>query len=282
MFGQMANESGRLKVLKTYKLFIGGKFPRTESGRYLVATKQSGNSSPIHVANYCQASRKDLREAVRAARKAQDGWQGASAYLRGQILYRIAEMLESREETFREELRNAGLTRDQAAREVVNCVDRLVYYAGWSDKVSAVFGTVNPASSPHWNTTSIEPTGVVGLVCPDEPGLLGLVTMVSAAIVSGNTVIALCSEKHPLSSISFGEVLATSDLPGGVVNLLTGLRNELAPVLAEHMDVNAIVDGTGDAGIREILAEGRATNIPIGFWIRWSSRPHGTRSLINR
>lgn len=257
----MPKESGRLKVLKTYKLFIGGKFPRTESGRYLVASKQTGKSDPVHVANYCQASRKDLREAVCAARKAQPGWQNASAYLRGQILYRIAEMLESREETFREELRIAGITREKAAKEVTASIDRVVYFAGWSDKLSAVFGSVNPVASPHWNTTNLEPSGVVGLICPDEPGLLGLVTMVSAAIVSGNSVVALASENSPLAAISFGEVVATSDVPGGVVNILTGKRNELTPVLAGHMDVNAIVDGSGDSEIRTTLSEGRASNV---------------------
>ncbi|MEM1294730.1 MAG: aldehyde dehydrogenase family protein [Verrucomicrobiota bacterium] len=257
----MANESGRLKVLKTYKLFIGGKFPRTESGRYLVASKKSGKSQPIHVANYCQASRKDLRDAVRAARKAQSGWQNSSAYLKGQILYRIAEMLESREDTFREELRITGMTREKVAKEVAASVDRLVYFAGWSDKLSAVFSSVNPVSSPHWNTTSLEPSGVVGLICPDEPGLLGLVTMVSAAIVTGNSVVVLASENSPLVAISLGEALATSDVPAGVVNILTGLRKELVPVFASHMDVNAVVDGSGDPEVQATFAEGRASNV---------------------
>ncbi len=257
----MANESGRLKVLKTYKLFIGGKFPRTESGRYLVATKQNGKSPPKHVANYCQASRKDLRDAVRAARNAQTGWAGATAYLKGQILYRMAEMLESRTETFREELRDLGQTREKAAREVTASIDRLVYYAGWSDKLTSVFGSVNPVASPHWNVTSIEPTGVVGLICPDEPALLGLVTGVAASIVSGNSVVAIASEKMPLPAISFAEVLATSDLPAGVVDILTGKRAELAPVLAGHMDVNAIVDASADAEIAKIVAEGAGINV---------------------
>ena len=253
----MATEDNRLKVLKTYKLFIGGKFPRTESGRYLVAADQSGE----HVANYCQASRKDLRDAVRAARRAQDGWARATAYLRGQILYRIGEMVEGRAAQFVEELEQSGKSGEDAKREIEATVDRLVYYAGWSDKFDSVFGSVNPVASPHWNVTASEPMGVVGLICPDEPGLLALATLVAAAGVSGNAVVAIASEKTPLPAITFAEAIATSDVPGGVINILTGVRAELAPVLAEHMDVNGVIDASGDSAIAKTVAEGAGFNV---------------------
>lgn len=252
-----APDTNRLKVLKTYKLFIGGKFPRTESGRYLVATDPEGK----HVANYCQASRKDLRDAVRAARNAQPLWGAATAYLRGQILYRIGEMIEGRAAQFVEELEQSGLSAGDARREVEASVDRLVYYAGWSDKFDSVFGSVNPVASPHWNVTASEPMGVVGLICPDQPGLLSLATLTAAAVVSGNAVVALGSEKTPLPVITFAEAVATSDVPGGVINILTGARAELAPVLAEHMDVNGVIDASGDAAIAKTVAEGAGFNV---------------------
>ena len=260
----MANESARLPVvLKTYKLFIGGKFPRTESGRYLVARDRKDQ----HVANYCHASKKDLRDAVRAARKAQSGWASSSAYLKGQILYRMAEMMEARADALAGELRDAGLTAPNARKEVDASIDRLIYYAGWSDKYSSVFGSVNPVASPHWNVTSLEATGVVVVIGPDEPGLLGLVTLVSAAMVSGNAVVGLASEVHPLPAMTFAEVAATSDVPGGVINLLTGKRAELAPIMASHMDVNAIVDASCDEEIRNVVAEGAAANVKrISQW----------------
>lgn len=253
----MSTETNRLKILKTYKLFIGGKFPRTESGRYSVATTPEGE----HVANYCKASRKDLRDAVRAARGAQSGWSKATAYLRGQILYRIGEMVEGRAAQFAEELGQTGLSADEAKREVEATVDRLVYYAGWSDKFDSVFGSVNPVASPHWNVTASEPMGVVGLICPDEPGLLSLATLSAAAIVSGNSVVAVASEKAPLPAITFAEAIATSDVPGGVVNILTGERSELAPVLAEHMDVNGVIDASGDLDIAKTVAGGSGFNV---------------------
>ena len=254
----MPPNSGRLPVLKTYKLFIGGKFPRTESGRYEVATTRGGTP----VANYCRASRKDLRDAIRAARKAQPAWAGTSAYLRGQILYRAAEMLEGRASSLAEEISKCtGSPAKTAAAEVAAAVDTLVYYAGWSDKFAQVFGSVNSVASPHFNFTTPEPTGVVGLVCPDKPSLLGLVCLIAPAIVSGNTVAAIVSESAPLPAITFAEIIATSDIPGGVINLLSGSRSELAPHLAEHMDVNAIVDASGDDEITATLRGGAAENL---------------------
>jgi acyl-CoA reductase-like NAD-dependent aldehyde dehydrogenase len=245
----------RLNVLKTYKLSIGGKFPRGESGRVASATGPDGKS----LGNFCIASRKDFREAVVAARKAQPAWAKASAYLRGQILYRAAEMLQMRSAELADELARAG--QKGAVAEVDACIDRLVYYAGWTDKYPQVFGAVNPVSSPHFNFTFPEPTGVVVVVCPDEPALLGLVSLVAPAVLSGNACVVLASEKMPLAAVTFAEVLATSDLPGGVVNTLTGTRSELAPHFASHMDVNAIVDGSGDSSTGATLRAGSALNL---------------------
>ena len=246
---------GRLTVLKTYKLFIGGKFPRGESGRVTAALAPDGT----HLGNYCLASRKDFRESVVAARKAQPGWAKATAYLRGQILYRAAEMLEQRRAELAVELSRTG--SKQADAEVSRAIDRLVYYAGWTDKFHQLFSTVNPVSTPHFNFTFPEPTGVVAVICPDAPALLGLVASIAPAILSGNTCIALASERAPLAALTFGEVLATSDLPGGVVNILTGSRAELAPHFASHMDLNAIVDVAGDDSISAVLRGGTATNL---------------------
>lgn len=249
----------RLAILKTYKLYIGGKFPRTESGRYMTATNPKTNA---HLANYCHASRKDLRDAVGAARSAFAGWSGMTAYLRGQILYRMAEMMESRRATFVEELTtNGGLSGRKAITEVDVSIDRLVYYAGWTDKYSQVFSSVNPVASSHFNFSVPEPTGVVGIVCPDDSALLGLVSTMATAILSGNTAVILASETSPLVAISLAEVLATSDLPGGVVNLLTGQRAELAPVFAEHMDINAIIDASADDEVGKVLQAGTAMNL---------------------
>jgi acyl-CoA reductase-like NAD-dependent aldehyde dehydrogenase len=253
----MAVNPQRLTVSKTYKLFIGGAFPRSESGRYLIARTPNGD----HVANYCNASRKDLRDAVRLARAAQPGWQNASAFLRGQILYRAAEMLENRRGSFLPELTLLGLDAKSAGRQLDLAIDRLVYYAGWTDKLAAVFGSVNPVSSPHWNVTSPEPCGVVAVICPDSPSLLGLVTLLAAALVPGNAVVAIASEKEALSAISLAEVLAVSDLPAGVVNILTGIRSELAPALASHHEIQAILDAGGDPAVSAVLAEGASTNL---------------------
>lgn len=231
----MATQS-RVGVKKTYKLFIGGKFPRTESGRYF----------PIHGANICQASRKDLRDAVVAAEKAQPGWAKATPYLRGQILYRMAEVLETRKAAFVEELTlQTGVSLAKARREVEAAIDRLVWYAGWADKFTQCFGAVNPVAAPFFNFTIPEPMGVVGIIAPDEYPLLSFVSKVAPAIVSGNAVVILASETAPLTAISFAEVLATSDLPGGVVNILTGYRSELLPIFASHMAIRG-VDYSGD------------------------------------
>ncbi len=227
----------RLPVEKTYKLYIGGEFPRTESGRYYPLADERGRV----VANVCRASRKDFREAVVAARKAQPGWAASSAYLRGQILYRIAEMLEGRAEQFVEELVTEGAARRRARSAVELSIDRLIYFAGWADKYQQVFSAVNPVASSHFNFSVPEPTGVVGLLAPQRPGLLGLVANLAPAIVGGNTVVALASQGRPLTAISLGEVLHAADLPGGVVNILTGYRHELTEHFASHMDVNAIV-----------------------------------------
>ncbi|GAA3142867.1 aldehyde dehydrogenase family protein [Planomonospora alba] len=227
----------RLDVRKTYKLYIGGAFPRSESGRSYAVTSSTGE----FLANASKASRKDAREAVVAARKAFGGWSGATPYNRGQILYRIAEMLQGRRAQFAAELADAGTERPG---EVVDAaVDRLVWYAGWSDKIASVTGAANPVAGPYFNLSSPEPTGVVAVVAPDEP-LLGLVSVIAPVIVTGNTCVVVAGERAPLPAVTLAEVLATSDLPGGVVNILTGSVRELAPHLAAHMDVNA-VDLTG-------------------------------------
>ena len=224
----------RLPVKKTYKLYIGGAFPRSESGRTYEAEG----------ANVARGSRKDLRDAVRAARGAFAGWSGMTAYNRGQVVYRIAEMLEARRSEF------ADLS--SGADEVDRAIDRLVWYAGWADKLAQVLGSSNPVAGPYFNFTVPEPTGVVGILVPDEPPLLGLVSRVAPAIVGGNTTLVVVSETHPLAAVELAEVLATSDVPGGVVNLLTGFREELAPWLAGHMDVNAIDLAGADGQVEEL------------------------------
>ena len=244
----MASKAARVPVAKTYKIYIDGKFPRTESGRYFALKDSDGRV----IANVCRASRKDFRNAVVAARKALPGWSTASAYLRGQILYRIAEMLEGRREQFASELKVQGRTKRKASAEVDAAIDRLIYYAGWSDKYQQVFSAVNPVSSSHFNFSVLEPTGVVGILAPETSGLLGLVSNVAPAIAGGNTCIVLASTSQPLSAVSFAEVLNSSDVPAGVVNLLTGYGDELDSQFASHMDVNAIVycddeDGRGRA-----------------------------------
>jgi acyl-CoA reductase-like NAD-dependent aldehyde dehydrogenase len=239
----------RLDIQKTYKLYIGGKFPRTESGRYYKVTDAKGN----FIANMCLATRKDFRNAVVAARKIQCSWAGATALNKGQILYRIAEMLEGRKEQFINELIAQGETKKAAQKEVEASIDRLVYYAGWSDKYQQFFSTVNPVSSSHFNFSSLEPVGVISIIAPEEQGLLGLVSVIAPAIVGGNTVIVLASESKPLSAISFAEVLHSSDVPGGVVNILTGKKDELISHMASHMDVNAIIYcGKGQDTIKTI------------------------------
>lgn len=230
----------RLNVRKTYKLYINGEFPRTESGRFYAVEGKGGEL----LANACRGSRKDLRNAIVAARKAQPGWSGKTAYNRGQILYRIAEVCESRAAELVDELRRQGSSSAEAKREIERVIDRWIYYAGWSDKYAQVFGSVNPVAGPYYNFTVPEPTGVVGVIAPEEPSLLGLVTRVAPAIVGGNTVVAITSQAKPLAAITLGEVFETSDVPAGVINLISGLKTELVPWLAAHMDVNAI-DATG-------------------------------------
>jgi len=245
----------RLPVAKTYKIYIDGKFPRTESGRYIALEDKQGQV----IANICRGSRKDFRNAVVAARKAQPGWAAASAYLRGQILYRIAEMLEGRRDQFIAELRQQGVAQRSAVREVDLAIDRLIYFAGWADKYQQVFSAVNPVASSHFNFSVLEPTGVVSILAPDDTSLLGLVSNVAPAIAGGNTCVVLASESKPLCAVSFAEVLHASDVPGGVVNILTGLRSELTGQFASHMDVNAIVwcDGSRKtaATVQELAAE---------------------------
>jgi acyl-CoA reductase-like NAD-dependent aldehyde dehydrogenase len=233
--------SSRLAVRKTYKLYINGEFPRTESGRFYAIATPKGDGV---LANACRGSRKDLRNAVAAARKAFGSWSGRTAYNRGQILYRIAEVCEARTAELEQELRDSGMGKAAARTEVERVIDRWVYYAGWADKFSQLFGTVNPVSGPYYNFTVPEPTGVVGIVAPETPSLLGLVSRLAPAIVSGNTSVVVTSERHPLAAITLAEAFATSDVPPGVINLISGIKNELVPWLASHMDVNAI-DATG-------------------------------------
>jgi acyl-CoA reductase-like NAD-dependent aldehyde dehydrogenase len=234
---QDQHDSTRLPVLKTYKIYINGKFPRTESGRYYLLKNSKGDA----IANMCLCSRKDFRESVVAARAAQPSWAGKSAYNRGQILYRIAEMLEGRAAQFIDELLLSGLAASAARLEVEKSIDRTLYYAGWADKYQQIFSSVNPVASSHFNFSMLEPTGVVSILAPEQSPLLGLISVIAPTIVGGNTCIALASTDMPLSAVTLTEVLATSDLPGGVVNLLTGKRSELLEHFANHMDVNATI-----------------------------------------
>jgi len=259
----------RVPVAKTYKIYIGGKFPRTESGRYFPLEDKKGNVT----ANVCRGSRKDFRNAVVAARKAQPAWAGATAYLRGQILYRIAEMLEGRRDQFVAELALQGTTQRAARKEVDQSIDRLIYYAGWADKYQQVFSAVNPVSSSHFNFSVLEPTGVVSILAPDDSGLLGLVSNLAPTVAGGNTCVVLASETMPLCAVSFAEVLHASDVPGGVVNILTGLRAELTEHFASHMDVNAIVwcdGGKKTAGDVQRLAAENVKRVIRRTRVDWS------------
>lgn len=247
----------RLTVKKTYKLYIGGKFPRTESGRYYKVEAADGSG----VVDACRATRKDLREAVVAARNALPGWSGASAYLRGQILYRIAEMMEGRSQQFVEELVSLGATRARAVAEVAAAIDRLVYYAGWCDKYQQVFSTVNPVASPHYNFSVQEPMGVVAALAPSDSALLGLVSLVAPVIAGGNTCVVVAQEHNPLCAITWAEVLHASDVPGGAVNVLTGFGAELREHIARHKDVNAIVHCLPPGEERAGLERDAAINI---------------------
>ncbi|GAA3792235.1 aldehyde dehydrogenase family protein [Streptomyces phyllanthi] len=245
---EKTEKTERLSVFKTYKLYVGGKFPRSESGRVYEVTDSKGT----WLANAPQASRKDARDAVVAARKAFGAWSGATAYNRGQILYRVAEMLEGRRDQFVREVAGAeGLSKSKAAAQVDATVDRWVWYAGWTDKIAQVVGGGNPVAGPYFNLSSPEPTGVVAVLAPQESSFLGLVSVIAPVIATGNTAIVVASEKSPLPALSLGEVLATSDLPGGVVNVLSGRTAEIAAPLAAHQDVNAI----DLAGADEVLAK---------------------------
>lgn len=225
----------RIDVLKTYKIFIDGKFPRTESGRYYTLR----NNGKV-LANICLSSRKDIRNAVVASRKAFAGWSNKSAYNRSQIIYRIAEMVEARKGQFIDEICSMGKTKRSAENEVDLALERIVYYAGWCDKINQVFGSVNPVASSHFNFSLLEPVGVVGVIAPNDFSLLGMVSSILPPLAGGNTIVALASKQFPLSSITFAEVLATSDVPAGVVNILTGESSELIPHISAHMDINAI------------------------------------------
>ena len=254
-----APSSTRLSVLKTYKLFIGGKFPRPESGRVLNATAPADGA---HLAHYGRGSRKDLRDAVVAARAALSGWSGSTAYLKGQILYRLAEMIEGRAAAFAAELvQSTGAAPKAAAAEVAASIDRLVYVAGWTDKLSQVFGSVNPVAAPYFNFSTFDPAGVVVAFAPDSPPLLAAVTLIGNALATGNTIILVASDHFPLPAMTLAEAIATSDVPGGVVNILTGQRAELAPAAADHRDIDSIVDATGDPAITTILRGGSAINL---------------------
>jgi acyl-CoA reductase-like NAD-dependent aldehyde dehydrogenase len=269
----------RLEVLKTYKTYVNGAFPRSESGR----TYRIEDKSGTHIANACRCTRKDVRDSMVAARGAVKGWSSRSAYNRGQILYRIAEMLEGRSVQFIDELVSLGSSKKEAKNEVESSVDRLVYYAGWTDKISQVFGSVNPVASSHFNFSNPEPTGVIGIMAPDESPLLGLVSLISPIIAGGNTCVVLSSESHPLSAVSFGEVLHASDVPAGVVNILTGYREEMANALTSHMDLNAILNSVDDMELRKQTDENAAISVKrVKHYAPsdWSSDQHETPYLM--
>ena len=268
----------QLEILKTYKLYIGGAFPRTESGRFY---KLENNKKEV-IANMCLSSRKDFRNAVVAARKAFEGWSGRAAFNRGQILYRIAEMLEGRKAQFIEDLILQGATKASAEREVRLAIDRCVYYSGWCDKYQQLFGSINPVATSHFNFSVPEPTGVVSIVADEHFSLLGLVSVIMPVIAGGNTCIVLASETNPLCSITFAEVLATSDLPGGVVNILTGKSKELHTHFASHMDVNAVVYCRENADEAKTIAELSSLNVKRSFmWQKdWTKAEHENPYLI--
>jgi acyl-CoA reductase-like NAD-dependent aldehyde dehydrogenase len=260
----MATTEKRLEVLKTYKLYIGGQFPRTESGRYYIAT----NSKNEKLANVCLGSRKDFRDAVGAARGAFGRWSSRAAFNRGQILYRIAEMLEGRKAQFIDELMKQDASKAQAEKEVNLSIDRLIYYSGWCDKFQQLYSSVNPVASSHFNFSVPEPTGVVAAIAPQndlpagrQGSLLGLVSVIAPIIAGGNTCVVLASNTKPLCAVTFAEVLNSSDLPGGVVNILTGKVAELVSFFADHMDVNATVFCEADAATQKMIKEKSSLNV---------------------
>ncbi|MEU9332251.1 aldehyde dehydrogenase family protein [Streptomyces sp. NPDC048290] len=250
--------SDRLSVFKTYKLYVGGKFPRSESGRVYEVTDSKG----AWLANAPLSSRKDARDAVVAARKAFGGWSGATAYNRGQVLYRVAEMLEGRRDQFVREVAQAeGLSKSKAAAVVDAAIDRWVWYAGWTDKIAQVIGGANPVAGPYFNLSSPEPTGVVAVVAPQDSSFLGLISVVAPVVATGNTAVVVASEKSPLPALSLAEVLATSDVPGGVINILSGRTPEIATPLATHQDVNAIDLAGADPALAKDLEIAAADNL---------------------
>jgi acyl-CoA reductase-like NAD-dependent aldehyde dehydrogenase len=263
--------SKRLEVLKTYKIYIGGQFPRTESGRYYVPTNVEGKK----LANVCLSSRKDFRDAVVAARSAFGNWSSRAAFNRGQILYRIAEMLEGRKGQFIEELMLQDSSKAKAEKEVSLAVDRLIYYAGWCDKYQQLFSSVNPVATSHFNFSVPEPTGVVAVIVPQSDSLLGLISVMAPVIAGGNTCVILASETKPLCSVTFAEVLNSSDLPGGVVNILTGKPQELNEWFVNHMDVNATIYCENDSDTKKMMQEKSALNLKRVFFydkVKWNTQ----------
>ncbi len=254
---QSSSNGQRLRVQKTYKIYIGGKFPRTESGRYYKLKNKKGDI----IANMCRSSRKDFRDAVVAARKAQEGWAAMTAFNRGQILYRIAEMLEGRSAQFVSEMIQQGAGIEVATHEVMLSIDRLIYYAGWADKFQQVFSSVNPVSAAYFNFSLCEPTGVVGILAPEDTSLVGVISAIAPAIVGGNTCILLAPETKPLCSVTLAEVLHASDVPGGVVNILTGSKKELLTHFASHMDVNAVIYHGQDKSEIKTIQENATSNV---------------------
>lgn len=249
--------SRRVDVLKTYKTYVGGYFPRSESEQTYQIKDSSGNV----IANACRCTRKDVRDAVAAAGASFNGWRSRSAYNRGQILYRIAEMLEGRRGQFVRELTRKGMKQSEADNEVDLSVDRLIYYAGWTDKYPQVFGSVNPVASAHFNFSVPEPTGVIGIIAPDQDPLLSLISLIAPVIAGGNTCIVLSSETNPFPAVTFGEVLHSSDVPGGVVNILTGFRDEMSESLSSHKSVNGILNAIPDSDYRKLLDENASINV---------------------
>lgn len=263
----------RLNVLKTYKIYIGGAFPRTESGRYYELKNKKGEI----LANVCLSSRKDFRNAIVAARGAFGGWSSKSAFNRSQILYRVAEILEGRKLQFIEELNLQGISEKAAEAEVQQSIDRLVHYAGWCDKYSQLFSSVNPVASSHFNFSVPEPTGVVSVIAPEKSGLLGLVSVIAPVIAGGNVCVVLASESLPLCAVTFSEVLATSDLPGGVVNILTGTSAELHDHFSSHMDVNAVIYCRDNQEEIKKIGENASLNVKRNFiwnkdWVKDESQ----------
>jgi len=270
----------RLEVLKTYKIYIGGQFPRTESGRYY----QPENALGKKLGNLCLSSRKDFRDAVVAARSAFGGWSSRAAFNRGQILYRMAEMLEGRKAQFVDELIQQGATKLKAEKEVNQSIDRLIYYSGWCDKFQQIYSAVNPVATSHFNFSVPEPMGIIAIVAPQTDSLLGLVSVIAPVIAGGNTCVVLASEAKPLCAVTFAEVLNSSDLPGGVVNILTGKPKELNEWFVNHMDVNATIYCENDSSVKSMMREKSALNLKRIFFydkIKWETEAGQSPYFIN-